>query len=236
MRTSYSSGVYWSARAESAAECARRTEQFLRSLTAFHPDYAHWFQTGDSLEEALQREFIPDPPTLLGIFNTEENNKGPLGFSFSCWTGHADDNRGGGLFISCGGSIPKAPPNSCQLSLPRQGTEFGKQILTRSALTALMRALVLAWDPDWGIIVADAVRDRLGTPSLPGTYVGWLTYITRRWGEVPALPEVQSIEPIEDKGSLVVLTDEPLSPTPAHLDRCLRVQQHLSARGLLRGF
>lgn len=99
-----------------------------------------------------------------------------------------------------------------------------------------MRAMVLAWDPDWGVIVPEEVRAHMIRTRTAFTYVGWLTYITRRWGEVPPLSEVQSIEPIEDKGSLVVLTDEPLSPTPAHLDRCLRVQQHLSARGLLRGF
>lgn len=98
-----------------------------------------------------------------------------------------------------------------------------------------MRALVLAWDPDWGVIVADAVLDHMDPRSPAGTYMGWLTYITRRWGQVPPLPEVWSIEPIEDKGSLVVLTQEPLGTAPEHLELGRRVQQQLSAQGLLRG-
>lgn len=65
--------------------------------------------------------------------------------------------------------------------------------------------------------------------------MGWLTYYSRQWGEVPPLPEPVRVEPMEDKGALVVLTPERLSTTnPEHVALGLSAQQSLEKRGLLR--
>jgi hypothetical protein len=103
-------------------------------------------------------------------------------------------------------------------------------------LTGVMRAMVRAWEPDWAVAASDDFRDALSQTGRAGTFVGWLTYFSRQWGEVPAaLPEPVRVEPVEDKGSLVVLGPEPLGVAHAeHLALGRRVQQSFEERGLLR--
>jgi hypothetical protein len=94
--------------------------------------------------------------------------------------------------------------------------------------------MALAWEPDWAVAVSDDFRDRLPLQSNADTFVGWLTYFSRQRGEMPALPEPVRIEPVEDKGTLVILGPEPLSAAnPEHVALGLHVQQVLKERGLL---
>ena len=179
--SNYFAGGYWAARYESADTCAQRMTRLLRLLAMCHPELAQWFQQADSLEEAVQRAFTPDPEVLLRIIDDEDSRNGPLGFSFGVWTGHTQDGHGTGVRVTCGSSLPDAPPNLCLLSLPWPETLAGQQILTRSVLTCIMRAMVLAWDPDWGVIVSEDVRKHMFKTSPGFTHPGWLTYITRRW-------------------------------------------------------
>jgi hypothetical protein len=65
MTERYHAGVYWPARLESAEECARRSVTFFRLLSQCDEIYARWYEQGDSVEEALQREFTPDYATFL---------------------------------------------------------------------------------------------------------------------------------------------------------------------------
>jgi len=65
--------------------------------------------------------------------------------------------------------------------------------------------------------------------------MGWVTYFSRQWGLVPALPEPVREEPVEEKGTLVVLTPERLSGrNPEHLALGRRVQSLLEDRGLIK--
>ncbi len=71
--------------------------------------------------------------------------------------------------------------------------------------------MVLAWEPAWGMVTSHDFEDRLSGEAPPGTSVGWVTYISRQRGEVPVLPEPVRVEPVEDKGSLIIPTPERLS-------------------------
>ena len=52
-----------------------------------------------------------------------------------------------------------------------------------------------------------------------GTFVGWGRYFSRCRGEVPPLPEPVQVEPVEDKGTLIILMPERFSTThPGHLE------------------
>jgi hypothetical protein len=97
-----------------------------------------------------------------------------------------------------------------------------------------MRALVLAWEPDWGGVISEAYRDLRDEPVGP-PYTGWLMYFAHHWGVVPPLPSPVRVEPVEDKGTLVILTPERLTPSnPEHVALARRVQNQLEERGLLR--
>jgi len=235
MTERYYAGVYWPARLESAEECARRSETFFRLLSRCDEIYARWFEQGDSVEEALQREFTPDYATFLRFYHLEENQLGKDGFSFGAWTGHAEGGRGGMVSLACG-DASGAYPNCCVLHLPRTDVEpEGPRVVTAPVLVNVLRAMVLAWEPLFGIIATDEFRDALRPERDPRGFVGWLTYLSRARGEVPPLPPPVRIEPIEDKGTLLVLAPERLSASnPEHLSLGRRVQEVLDSKGLLR--
>ncbi|QRK08169.1 immunity 52 family protein [Archangium violaceum] len=95
--------------------------------------------------------------------------------------------------------------------------------------------MVLAWEPDWAVAATDDFREQMSRNRYPGTFVGWLTYYSRQWGEVPALPVPARVEPVEDKGLLVVLSPERLTAAnPEHVSLGHRIQGVLEERGLLR--
>jgi hypothetical protein len=235
MTERYYAGVYWPARLESAEECARRSETFFRLLSRCDEIYARWFEQGDSVEEALQREFTPDYATFLRFYHLEENQLGKDGFSLGAWTGHAEGGRGSMVSLTCG-DASGAYPNCCVLHLPWPEVEpEGPRVVTAPVLVNVLRAMVLAWEPLFGIIATDEFRDALRPERDPRGFVGWLTYLSRARGEVPPLPPPVRIEPIEDKGTLLVLAPERLSASnPEHLSLGRRVQEVLDSKGLLR--
>jgi hypothetical protein len=235
MTDSYYAGVYWPARLESSEECARRTEIFFGLLAQCDETFARWYEQADSAEEALQRGFTPDYETLLRFYHREENQLGKDGFSFGAWTGHVEDGRGGMVSLTCG-DASGAYPNCCVLYLPWSEVEpEGARVVAEPVLVNVMRAMVLAWEPLFGVVATDELRWALRPERDPRGFAGWLTYVSRARGEVPPLPPPVRTEPVEDKGTLMVLAPERLSASnPAHLSLGRRVQEVLDAKGLLR--
>ncbi len=113
---------------------------------------------------------------------------------------------------------------------------IGERVLTASVMTEVLRAMALAWDPEWGVATSDAHRE-MAVKELPqpGTFVGWVMYFSRLRGTVPPLPAPVRIEPVEDKGTLVILTPERFTASnPEHVALAARVHELLDRAGLLR--
>ena len=232
MRETYYAGSYWGSRKESAEESARRAETFFQLLSQCDPIYSRWFEQANSLKKALQLQFEPTSETFLRFFKSRKYNEGAFGFGFSAWTGHEEDEHGGMVMLSCGSAVTP-PSNNCLLYLPKEepGTE---RVLTPFTLAKVLRAMVMAWEPDWAVVTSDDLRDTLSETSRAGTFVGWWTYVSRSRGEVPPLPEPVRVQPVEDKGTLVLLTPERLTASnPNHVALARRVQDVLLARGML---
>jgi hypothetical protein len=71
----------------------------------------------------------------------------------------------------------------------------------------------------------------------PDTFVGWVMYFSRLQGTVPPLPAPVRIEPVEDRGALVILTPERFTAAnPEHVALAARVHALLNRAGLLRPF
>lgn len=65
--------------------------------------------------------------------------------------------------------------------------------------------------------------------------IGWVTYLAHRLGVVPPLPAPVRIEPVEDKGTLIVLTPERFTASnPEHVALAERVRELLDRAGLLK--
>jgi hypothetical protein len=102
-------------------------------------------------------------------------------------------------------------------------------------MTEVMRAMALAWEPDCGVATSDLHRDTAWQRPQIGTFTGWITYLSRQRGTVPPLPAPVRIEPVEDKGTLVILTPERFTASnPEHVALAARVHELLERAGLLR--
>jgi hypothetical protein len=233
MSETYYAAAYWGCRPESAQECARRAETFFHLLSACHPDYSRWYEKSNSVNRALQLPFEPTYETFVRFFGKNKYQSDD-GFHFGAWTGHVPVNQAGGMVMVWCASLAEAVPNSSLLYFPSEGPGLDR-LLTLPVLTGVMRAMALAWEPDWAVVVSDDFRDALSQQGSVGTFVGWLTYFSRQRGEVPPLPEPVRVEPVEDKGSLLILGPEPLrAANPEHVALGQRVQRMLAERGLLR--
>ncbi|HEX5754300.1 MAG TPA: immunity 52 family protein [Archangium sp.] len=231
MRETYYAGIYWGGRKDSAEECARRAEAFFRLLSQCDPIYTRWFEKADSRKKALQLQFEPTADTFLRFLKRRTYQEGRDGFMLGFWTGHEQGH--GGQVTMCCGSAAEFVPNNCLLYLPKEEPEK-ERVLQADVLAGVLRAMVLAWDPDWGVITSGAFRDSLSPKGNEETFVGWLTYVSRRRGELPPLPEPVRVQPVEDQGTLVLLTPERLTASnPEHLALGQRVQEVLRAKGLL---
>ncbi|HEX8824708.1 MAG TPA: immunity 52 family protein [Archangium sp.] len=233
MVETYYAGAYWGGRPESAEGCARRAETFFSLLSGSHPGYARWYEQANSTKRSLQLQFEPSYDTFTRFFGKKKYQGGDDGFSFGAWTGHVEKDQGGMVLLRCGADA-EVVPNSVILYFPTR--EPGRErMLTVPVLTGVMRALVLAWEPDWAVIVSGSFRDALREEGDGRCFAGWLTYLSRRRGEVPPLPAPVRVEPMEDKGTLVLLTPERLSASnPKHLALGRRVQEVLDEKNLLR--
>ena len=137
------------------------------------------------------------------------------------------------FMVRCGDTEPLLP-NNCIFYLPSVEPEVGR-IVSTPGLTGIMRALVVAWEPDWAIATSEPHRDAVSPNFDLATFTGWFMYFSRARGVVPPLPEPVQVEPVEDKGTLVTLTPERFTVSNAeHVALAERVRQVLEPAGLLR--
>ena len=235
MKETYYVGAYWRARRESAESCARRAESFFRHLGACDPSLAHWFKKGWTLEEALTHRLESDAAGLAKVFDQQAQKEGRFadeGFSLNGWNGQTQE-AASSFSVVCGdGSV--WVPNSCLLYPPDEGPAQ-ERILQAPMLARILRAMAVAWEPEWGVATSDEHRDMVA-PESPkaGTFVSWLMYISHRRGPLPSLPPPVHVEPVEDKGTLVVLTPKRFTVSnPAHLELARDVSERLDRAGLL---
>ncbi|GMU02480.1 hypothetical protein KH5H1_66000 [Corallococcus caeni] len=235
----YFAGAYWGPRKESPEECARRTARLLNFLAECDPFLAHWYKPARSRKDARKHPLMPpDMPTLAEMFRRGVNreNGGPvfedLGFSF--WFDNGGASRDcAALRIHCGG-YAEAVSNSCFLSLPSQGAN-AERIFTPSVLMDVTRSMALAWEPDWAAAMSRTHRDLDDKDGKADVWLGWVTYLSSHLGTVPPLPAPVRIEPVEDKGTLIILTPERFTvANPEHITLARRVRELLARAGLMQ--
>lgn len=235
MKETYYVGAYWLARRESAETCSRRAESFFRLLASCDPSLARWFRKGQTLEEALKQPIESDAASLAQVFNQQARKEGRFaddGFSLRGWNGQLHEAASSLSFL-CGDASVWVP-NSCLFDPPEEGPAE-ERVLQAPVLAQILRAMAVAWEPEWGIATSHELRDLVAPESAEaGTFVGWLTYFSHRRGPLPPLPPPVRVEPVEDKGTLIILTPERLTASnPAHVALARDVSERLAHAGLL---
>jgi hypothetical protein len=220
-------------RRESPEECASRAETFFSQLARVDPSFSRWFKQGNTRREALKHLIVPDRPTLEKMFRRGKDRVfEDLGFRINAWNGGEDDEASS-FYARCGG-YSQHVHNVCMFQLPTRGS-VAERVLTAPALAGLVRAMAMAWEPAWAIAMSNPHRElmdaKLGKPEI---WVGWVTYLARSRGSVPPLPAPVRVEPVEDKGTLLVLTPERFSASnPEHVALGERTHALLEQAGLL---
>jgi immunity protein 52 of polymorphic toxin system len=232
---SYYAGAYWGPRKESPEECARRAQIFLTAVAEVDPSFSRWFQTGRSRKEALKRPIEPTHAVLEKLVHRGRDRQfEELGYSVWAWNGVCVDYEDSGFHFTCG-AWSEAVSNACVFNLPTRGPN-AERVLTVPVLTGLVRSMVLAWEPNSVIATSSVHMDRV-TPNngKAESFVGWLMYFPRSRGTVPPLPAPTRIEPMEDKGTLVILTPERFTAdNPEHVEHAQSVHRLLDKAGLLQ--
>jgi hypothetical protein len=167
----------------------------------------------------------------LEVFQRQEERPEELGFSLGLWNGDntSDASR---LSLTCGCASPWVS-NACVVNLPEEGSA-AQRLLQASVLAQVLKAMVLAWEPEYGVATSHSLREHLSESAEAGTFLGWVSYFSHRRGLVPPLPSPVQVEPVEDKGTLIILTPERFTASnPAHLELALRTTETLSQAGLL---
>jgi len=227
----YYVGSFWQAREETVEACAQRAETYFRLLTACDPSLTHWYRTGWTLEEALKHHVEPTKEAFQKEFGPEEERSPLFGLSLWLWSGDPA-GHGSGTHISCG-SASEWGSNRCMFDPPKEGTNK-ERLLQTPVLARILRAMALAWEPEWGVVTSDLFREQLSESADVGTFLGWVTYFSHRRGPVPPLPPPVRVEPLEDKGTLITLSPERFTASnPAHLEHARHVTALLSRSGLL---
>jgi hypothetical protein len=224
---SYYAGCYWGARSEPKENCVRRAELLFRGLRGIDPSFEHWFEKGWSRKKALQLGFDPTPETLLKLLSRKKYVR-----RFGAWNGLADEDSTGVSFTS-GPSDDDIFMGNCVLDPPSNGP-IAERILSVDRMTGLLRLMVTAWEPDWGLATSSKVTNLFWNDDEDAT-PGWIMYFAHHRGAVPPLPAPARTEPVGDLGTLIVLTPERLTASnPAHVELATEVRERLKAAGLIR--
>ncbi|HEX8440482.1 immunity 52 family protein [Archangium sp.] len=227
MKERYYVGAYWLARREPADASARRAEAFFQLLATCDASLAHWFAKGWTLEEALTRRFGTDAASILEVFSQRAVDGG---FSLGCWNG--ETHEAASVSLHCGNASVWVS-NLCLVDLPDEGSAM-ERLFQAPTLAQVLRAMVVVWEPEWGVVSSDALRNLQTESGTAGTFMGWVTYFSRRRGPLPSLPSPVRVEPVEDKGSLVILTPDRFSTSnTAHVELARTVAGLLDQAGLL---
>lgn len=241
MIETYYVGAYWGPRRESVDQCAQRAHTLLHHLEPLDESFARWFPPTRSHRHAPQ-PISRDVGALQALFSQgrTQNDEGAviedLGFHISLdngmWPGSRQREFAWLRFKA--GSYADHVPNTCLLSPPSAG-EPRERLVQASLFANILRAMVLAWEPERCIATSHAHRELVSERGTVGTFVGWIMYFPDKLGPLPPLPHPVQVEHVKDRGSLLILTPERFTASnPEHVALAARVRETLSQAGLMK--
>ena len=235
----------WRSRRESLDQCADRAWPFFRELAGLHELFGQWSKLGKTKHKALANKLSPESAEIRDLLAKGRNHYDvdhrvieDLGYSLYLWN-CMDRPDAISLRISCGSYPPPHMPfpNECFIKLsPVQGAS--KSELARiDKLLAMAEVMVRHWDPDYICVSTHAV-DESALPDrseFTGVRPGWLTYISDKWGKVPALPEPYRLVPMGGAGQMVLIDgiEGATATNPECIELIRQLWNHLYAAGLV---
>ncbi len=227
-------GAYWGPRPATLGECARGAATTLNLVGTESPLLRRWYLRADRRDDALQRPVRTDVGNLVALLEKGRNVTDidhriieELGFSASAWNG--DFDLPASFSVHCGGWVDRVP-NSFVIDLPPYVGE-GKRIYDVAVARRLIMALIDQWSPDWATFASPSMRVSTQERAKRGPRVGWLTYLSERYGKLPSVAPPGTVEGLPNKGSLILA-----APDYSHLSSSdvEHLGTELRAMGVLR--
>jgi hypothetical protein len=221
MSDPFYAAVYWGARQEPRDVCAARICAALNELRSVNDQFQNWYKQGRSRKESLQHDILIEigaiDRLLAAGVNRTDIGKNPipeLGFSLSFWNG-GPENGAISLMLRCGVYDIRIG-NAVVLNLPRDG-EQAKDVIRFDTMSQILEIFARHFVPDWGTVNSTRLRNSVLNIPKEMPQVGWLTYLSRTFGEVPPCPDYELIT-IAELGTLIVTTREVFSvDDPKHV-------------------
>ena len=237
MLEGYEARAIWGVRPETPAECSERALHFFRELRRIDPSWGQWFRAGRRLQGAPGIPVnVDDGQELEELFRRGQARAGraktiieDLGYSLWVWTDSKERTR---VMMNCGIYTPFSC-NRCVVDLPAEGA-IVERMGNVPAMTRVLMCMVAAWDPEWALVNSDELFNFILQRNRREYPVGWLMHCSKRQGRVPPLPAPVRIERVQDKGTLITLTDERFTAqNPEHVALAVRIHELLDRAGLL---
>jgi len=232
----------WGTRQETVGDCAKKMFAFLNDLAKCDDIFAQpWLKSSgtnlqdvevsvESLQSLLEKGRVRRD---FGKSIVEH-----LGYDSSrLWNG--SKNNCVFVFVQCGAyPNPQVLPsaNCVWLDLPDDNLTT-KWVARPQQLLEITNVVVKNWDPDWARISTNKIDAEIYRANpYRGQMVGWLTYISERYGPLPSLPKECSTERVGELGTLISITsiNERLTiSNPAHVALVRQLSEVLEQAGVL---
>jgi len=236
----YRIGFFRGGSPRSLPEIGQRASRWLRGLGEWEPALRTWFHTARSLKASLAKPVDMSPEALTDyLTRTFERHHREVSIhtwvDLWVWTPLPELGKGRGVGTNfCMGVLEASEFDSCLLSLTPEGPT-AQRLLQTGKLIELCALAARTWDLNYGWIVPDEYADRM--PEALQQHkdpTGWMIYLSRRRGRIPPLPAPARVVPVDDLGSIVVVTEEPFRPdNPDHVERADRIFDLLDHAGLM---
>lgn len=222
--------IKWGVRREDARECAVRLARMFESLRAIDPLFWPWHFRGFPPRRSKQ-SLSAEPPGLDVLTAAFEKGKNyydrprapipELGYTLGGGT-QRTGNESVSFLMSVGAW------NDSKYFANNVGVEqdwFCKEqfALTSSEIFgAAMRAMVIAWDADYGIVsdrgYVTRFLDSQEGRRLPPFWSGWIVYLASRFAEHVVPPPQAFVEAVPGHGVMIYATRETFDlDNPAHV-------------------
>ena len=215
---------FWGPRGESDQECACRWQRFFEKLEELGSEALGGWGLRARSRSAV-RELALEQSNLANVVRKGQTTAEETGYVFGAWN-RRDAPRSVGFSAHCGVAT-SVVLNVAYLTLDTAGEQDVRRWAGLAG--AMMRALVEAWEPDWGFFVTNSLRDRQQDREPRAPAAGYVTYLAR--GRARAVPRNLDgrIDTTAGDGALISLVEPDGGLPPA--EKVLRLARTLRKSG-----